>query len=63
MTVTPPVHTERMDNQLVLLEPERPWKLDRRTVERGRRGLARARRALHAGAADRQAAADHGEAA
>jgi hypothetical protein len=53
-----------MDNQLVLLEPERPWKLDRRTVERGRRGLARARQALHAaGAAHRQAAADLGEAA
>jgi hypothetical protein len=52
-----------MDNQLVLLEPERPWKLDRRTVERGRRGLAGARRALHAGAAAQQAAADHGEAA
>ena len=53
-----------MDNQLVLLQPERPWKLDRRTVERGRRGLARARRALHAAAsADRQAVADHGEAA
>ena len=51
-----------MDNQLVLLESERPWKLDRRTVERGRRGLAGARRALH-GAAVRQAAADHGEAA
>ena len=49
-----------MDNQLVLLEPERPWKLDRRTVERGRRGLARARQALPA---DRQAAANHGEAA
>ena len=52
-----------MDNQLVLLEPERPWKLDRRTVERGRRGLARARQALHVGAAHQQAAADHGEAA
>jgi hypothetical protein len=52
-----------MDNQLVLLESERPWKLDRRTVERGRRGLARARQALHADAAGRQAAADHGEAA
>jgi len=61
MTVTPPVHTEHMDNQLVLLEPERKWKLDRRTVERGRRGLAQARQALHA--ADRRAAADHGEAA
>jgi hypothetical protein len=50
-----------MDNQLVLLEPERTWKLDRRTVERGRRGLAKARQALHA--TDRQAVADHGEAA
>ena len=50
-----------MDTQLVLLEPERPWKLDRRTVERGRRGLARARQALHA--SGRQAVADHGEAA
>jgi hypothetical protein len=50
-----------MDKQLVLLEPERKWKLDRRTVERGRRGLAQARQALHA--ADRRAAADHGEAA
>ena len=52
-----------MDTQLVLLEADRPWKLDRRTVERGRRGLARARQALHAGATDRQAAADHGKAA
>jgi hypothetical protein len=50
-----------MDNQLVLLEPQRTWKLDRRTVERGRRGLAKARHALHA--ADRRAAADHVEAA
>ena len=52
-----------MDNQLALLEPERPWKLDRRTVERGRRGLARARQALHAGATDRQAAVEQDEAA
>jgi hypothetical protein len=52
-----------MDNQLVLLEPERPWKLDRRTVERGRRGLARARQALHAGTTASAAAAEHGEAA
>jgi hypothetical protein len=55
-----------MDNQLVLLEADRPWKLDRRTVERGRRGLAGARKALHGtgtGTAGRQAAADHGEAA
>jgi hypothetical protein len=51
-----------MVNQLALLEPERPWKLDRRTVERGRRGLARARQALHDGTAVRRAA-DQGEAA
>lgn len=50
-----------MDTQLVLVEPERTWKLDRRTVERGRRGVAKARQALHT--ADRPAAADHGEAA
>ena len=39
-----------MDTQLVLLEADRPWKLDRRTVERGRRGVSRARQALHAAA-------------
>ncbi len=52
-----------MENQLVLLEPQRTWKLDRRTVERGRRGVARARQALRAGAADPQDVADRGEAA
>ena len=52
-----------MENQLVLLEPQRTWKLDRRTVERGRRGLARARQALHAGVADQPVAADQDEAA
>ncbi len=52
-----------MDNQLVLLEPQRTWKLDRRTVERGRRGLARARQALHSGDRARPAAVDQDEAA
>jgi hypothetical protein len=52
-----------MDNQLVLLEPERPWKLDRRTVERGRRGLSRARQALHGGGDARPAAVEQDEAA
>jgi len=52
-----------MDNQLVLLESERKWKLDRRTVERGRRGLAKARQALHATEGARRAAVDQDEAA
>jgi hypothetical protein len=52
-----------MENQLVLLEPQRTWKLDRRTVERGRRGVARARQALRSGAADPQGVADQDEAA
>lgn len=34
--------------QLQLLDTERPWKLDRRTVEIGRAGLAQARAALAA---------------
>jgi len=46
-----------MENQLVLLEPQRTWKLDRRTVERGRRGLARARQVLHQTAPDRRSEA------
>jgi hypothetical protein len=55
-----------MDNQLVLLDAPRPWKLDRRTVERGRRGLAQARRALHPAAPEPAAdpiAAERDEAA
>lgn len=39
-----------MDDQLVLIESSRDWKLDRRTVERGRRGVALARAALRAAA-------------
>ena len=50
-----------MDNQLVLLESSRDWKLDRRTVERGRRGIARARAALRASQPDE--AAEEGQAA
>ncbi|MEL6983191.1 MAG: hypothetical protein AAFO29_12270 [Actinomycetota bacterium] len=34
--------------QLQLINTERPWKLDRRTVEIGRAGLAQARAALEA---------------
>ncbi len=34
--------------QLQLIDTERPWKLDRRTVEIGRAGLAQARAALAA---------------
>lgn len=34
--------------QLQLIESDRPWKLDRRTVEIGRVGLAQARAALAA---------------
>jgi hypothetical protein len=41
-----------MDHQLVLLDSPNPWKLDRRTVERGRKGLARARQALRTAGAD-----------
>jgi hypothetical protein len=52
-----------MDNQLVLLEPQRTWKLDRRTVERGRRGVARARQALRPVEGARPAAVDQDEAA
>ncbi len=34
--------------QLQLIDTERPWKLDRRTVEIGRAGVAKARAALAA---------------
>lgn len=34
--------------QLQLIDTDRPWKLDRRTVEIGRAGVARAREALAA---------------
>jgi hypothetical protein len=35
-----------MERQLVLLEPENPWRLDEQTKEIGRRGVAEAREAL-----------------
>ena len=43
-----------MERQLVLLEPEDPWRLDEQTREIGRRGVAEAREALRKA---RQAAA------
>ena len=56
MTVTPPGHHVYMTDQLVLIEvvpPGQPdsqqdWQLDTATCEIGRRGVARARRALQA---------------
>lgn len=47
--------------QLQLIDTDRPWKLDRHTVEIGRAGVARARAALAAaatGAADDPSAVD-----
>lgn len=44
--------------QLQLIDTERPWKLDRRTVEIGRAGLAQARAALAAATAPAPASAD-----
>ena len=44
------------DDQLQLVEAERPWRLDARTREAGRRGVAQAREALRQAAA-RQATA------
>lgn len=35
-----------MEEQLTLIEQSKPWRLDDRTVEIGRQGLARARAAL-----------------
>jgi len=35
-----------MERQLVLLEQPEPWRLDERTKEIGRRGVAKAREAL-----------------
>ena len=45
-TVTPPGHTLLMERQLVLLEPDHPFRLDEQTKEIGRRNVARAREAL-----------------
>jgi len=38
--------------QLQLIDTDRPWKLDRHTVEIGRAGIARARAALAAATTD-----------
>jgi len=47
-----------MKEQLFLVEPEeRPWHLDERTREVGRRGIEQARRALREARATRPAAA------
>lgn len=43
---TPPVHTEPMERQLVLIEEAPEWRLDEHTREVGRAGLAQARKAL-----------------
>jgi hypothetical protein len=40
-----------MERQLALLEPEPEWRLDERTREVGRAGVAKARAALRAAAA------------
>ena len=37
-----------MASQLTLIAPERQWRLDRKTCETGRKGLAQARAALQA---------------
>ena len=55
LTVTPSCHSGDMNDQLALLEDDdREWKLDERTREIGRRGVASAREALRQ--ADRRAA-------
>jgi hypothetical protein len=56
----PPFIVSDMENQLPLIEGSRSWKLDRRTREIGRRGVAQARaalRAAHAPVVDADAAA------
>lgn len=45
-TVTPPVETVAMERQLTLMETPKPWRLNERTREIGRRGIAEARAAL-----------------
>lgn len=57
VAVTPPSQNEGMPRQLVLIDENgRDWRLDDRTRERGKRGVARARKALE-NAARRQTAA------
>lgn len=45
--------------QLALIDPPKPkaWKLDRKTIETGRKGVARAREALREAAERQQQAA------
>ena len=50
----PPAILVNMNDQLVLLDDDRQWRLDERTREIGLRGVAQAREALHQ--ADRRAA-------
>ena len=52
-TVTPPLHTRTMSNQLRLIDAENgarssDWRLDEHTREIGRNGIAAARAALRA---------------
>lgn len=47
-TVTPPVETVTMARQLTLIETRSIWRLDERTREIGRRGIASARAELDA---------------
>ncbi len=44
--VTPPVETGTMARQLTLIETPSTWRLDERTRETGRRGIASARAVL-----------------
>ena len=44
--VTPPVETGIMARQLTLMEKPTAWRLDERTRETGRRGIASARAVL-----------------
>lgn len=46
--VTPPVETVAMARQLTLIETPKTWRLDERTREIGRRGIASARAELAA---------------
>ena len=47
-TVRPPEEDVVMARQLTLIEDKKPWRLDEKTREIGRRGLAEARAALAA---------------
>lgn len=65
-TVTPPAETVGMERQLTLIDPQRTWRLDERTRQIGRRGVAEARAALAAHRTDetsRRRTDDHSHAA